>query len=130
VATRFSYALVPLGLGMWLAHYSFHFLTSSDTIIPVAARFVRDLGMTSLAKPQSLAACCRPVGEWLLHLEIIYLDLGLLLSLYIGYRISQSQLSRSARAWPAFAPWALLIGLLFAFGIWIVFQPMQMRGTL
>src|SRR5262249_24138651 len=27
-ATRFAYALVPLGFGMWLAHYSFHFLAS------------------------------------------------------------------------------------------------------
>ena len=26
VATRFSYALVPLGFSMWLAHYSYHFL--------------------------------------------------------------------------------------------------------
>ena len=30
----------------------------------------------------------------------------------------------------AFAPWAVLILLLFAAGVWIVFQPMQMRGTL
>ena len=27
LATRFSYALVPLGFGIWLAHYSFHLLT-------------------------------------------------------------------------------------------------------
>jgi hypothetical protein len=30
----------------------------------------------------------------------------------------------------ALAPWALLLMLLFAAGIWLVFQPMQMRGTL
>src|SRR5262249_54352265 len=34
VATRYAYALVPLGFGMWLAHYSFHFLTSYDTVVP------------------------------------------------------------------------------------------------
>ena len=28
------------------------------------------------------------------------------------------------------APWALLIVVLFAAGVWIVLQPMQMRGTL
>jgi hypothetical protein len=27
-------------------------------------------------------------------------------------------------------PWAVLIVLLFAAGVWIVLQPMQMRGTL
>jgi hypothetical protein len=130
IATRFSYALVPLGFGMWLAHYSFHFVTSYDTIVPVAVRFVRDLGLTSLPQPHWVAACCRPVGEWLLRLEIIFLDVGLLLSLYTGYRISQAQSSRLSRPEWALAPWALLMGLLFAAGIWIVFQPMQMRGTL
>ena len=28
-ARRFVYCLVPLGFGMWLAHYSFHFFTSA-----------------------------------------------------------------------------------------------------
>ena len=35
LAVRYSYALVPLGFGMWLAHYGFHFLTGLLTIIPV-----------------------------------------------------------------------------------------------
>jgi hypothetical protein len=130
VATRFSYALVPLGFGMWLAHYSFHFLTSYDTIVPVSVRFVRDLGLTSLAAPHWVAACCRPVGEWLFRVEILFLDFGLLFSLYTGYRISQAQASCWSQALWAFTPWALLIVLLFAAGIWIVFQPMQMRGTM
>jgi hypothetical protein len=30
----------------------------------------------------------------------------------------------------SFAPWALLIAALFATAIWLIFQPMQMRGTL
>ena len=34
IAVDFSYALVPLGFAMWLAHYSFHFLTSYDVIVP------------------------------------------------------------------------------------------------
>jgi hypothetical protein len=127
IATRFSYTLVPLGLGMWLAHYGFHFFTGYDTIVPVAARFARDCGLTSLAQPACVAACCRAVSDWTLQLEILFLDLGLLLSLYTGYRIAQSQ---SGRTLSVFGPWALLMGLLFAVGIWIVFQPMQMRGTL
>jgi len=105
-------------------------VTSYDTIVPVAARFTRDLGMISLEQPRWVAACCRPVAEWLLRAEIIFLDLGLLLSLYTGYRISQSQLSRWSQAMWAFAPWALLMCVLFAVGVWIVFQPMQMRGTM
>jgi hypothetical protein len=130
VAIRYSYALVPLGFGMWLAHYSFHLVTSYDTIVPTAMRFLHDLGLTTLGEPNWLAGCCRPIAETPLRLEIIFLDLGLLLSLYTGYRIALTQSSRWSRTLWAFAPWALLIALLFAAGIWLVFQPMQMRGTL
>jgi len=28
------------------------------------------------------------------------------------------------------APWAVLAGALYSAGVWIVFQPMQMRGTM
>src|SRR5438270_458255 len=39
VATRFAYSLVPLGFGMWLAHYSFHFLGSFEAATPAIQRF-------------------------------------------------------------------------------------------
>jgi hypothetical protein len=122
VATRYAFALVPLGFGMWLAHASFHFLTSYDTAVSVAQRFAADLGLTSLGEPEWGRACCRPVSAWLLPLEIVFLDLGLLLSLYAGYRL--------APRLKALAPWALLMVLLFAAGVWVLFQPMEMRGTL
>jgi cytochrome c oxidase assembly factor CtaG len=121
VATRYAYALVPLGFGMWLAHSCFHFLTSYDTALPVAQRFAADLGLTWLGIPAWGGACCRPVTPWLLPLELLFLDVGLLLSLYTGYRLAPSL--------KALLPWALLMILLFAVGVWILFQPMQMRGT-
>jgi hypothetical protein len=129
VATRYAYALVPLGFGMWLAHNSFHFLTSYDTAVPTAQRFLHDLGWTALGKPHWVAACCRPVAAWLPRLEVLFLDLGLLLSLYTGYRIALARSPRLPQALRALMPWAVLIVLLFALGIWLVFQPMQMRGT-
>jgi len=128
--TRFSYCLVPLGFGMWLAHYSFHFLTSYETVIPTMQRFAEDLGWTLFGKPQWGRACCQFVGEWLPRLEILFLDLGLLLSLYTGYRIALRSAVRRSRAVLALVPWAMLIALLFVAGVWIVLQPMQMRGTL
>jgi cytochrome c oxidase assembly factor CtaG/polyferredoxin len=130
VATRYSYALVPLGFSMWLAHYSFHLWTSYDTVIPAAQRFAHDVGWSTLGPPQWVAACCRPVADWLPRLEVLCLDLGLLLSLYTGYRLALAQTPHLSRALGALAPWAMLITLLFAVGIWLVFQPMQMRGTL
>jgi cytochrome c oxidase assembly factor CtaG len=130
VATRFAYALVPLGFGMWLAHYGFHFLTSYDTAVPTVQRFAADHGWTCLGEPEWVAGCCRPVLPWLLHLEIVLLDVGLLASLYLAYRTALALTPGLASALKAFAPWALLLVLLFAAGIWILFQPMQMRGTL
>ena len=62
VATRYSYALVPIGFSMWLAHYSFHFLTSYDTVVPTTQRFVADLGWSALGQPHWVAACCRRRG--------------------------------------------------------------------
>jgi cytochrome c oxidase assembly factor CtaG len=130
VATRYSYALVPLGFSMWLAHYSFHLLTSYDTVVPAAQRFALDFGWPALGPPQWVAACCRPVADWLPRLEVLFLDVGLLLSLYTGYRIALAQSPRLSQMLWALAPWALLMTLLFAAGVWLVFQPMQMRGTL
>ncbi len=130
VATRFSYALVPLGFSMWLAHYSFHFLAGFDAVTPALQRFAGDLGWSILGEPAWVRACCRPVADWLPRLEILFLDLGLLLSLYVAYRIALTQSERASQALKVLAPWALLIVLLFAAGVWIVLQPMQMRGTL
>jgi cytochrome c oxidase assembly factor CtaG len=130
VATRYSFALVPLGFAMWLAHYSFHFVTSYDTVVPTAQRFAGDLGWTGLGEPEWACACCVAVADWLPRLEIVCLGLGLLLSLYAGYRIALAQSPRLSRSLGALLPWALLMVLLYLAGIWIVLQPMQMRGTL
>jgi len=129
VATRFAYALAPVGFGMWLAHYCFHFLTSWDALVPVVQRAAADLGLL-LGAPAWVASCCRPVLAWVLQLEIVFLDLGLLLALYAAYRIALGQTSDMAAALKAFAPWAVLLVGLFAAGVWVLFQPMEMRGTL
>ncbi len=129
LAIRFSYCLVPLAFGIWLAHYGFHFLTSWDTALPVTQQFLNDSGL-SVGEPEWQMACCRTVGDWVLKVEILFLDLGLLLSLYTAYRIAGSRTSTLRHLLGAVLPWLLLLLLLFALGIWVIFQPMQMRGTM
>jgi hypothetical protein len=129
VATRYSFALVPLGFGMWLAHYGFHFLTSYDTAGPTTQRFAADLGWRFLGEPSWGGSCCRPVAEWLPRLELFFLEVGSLLSLYTVWRMSLKRSAGAGRALLALLPWAVLIVMLFAVGAWIVSQPMQMRGT-
>jgi cytochrome c oxidase assembly factor CtaG len=130
LATRFSYSLVPLGFSMWLSHYTFHFLTSYGTVIPVVQRFAADFGRMFLGEPEWSCACCGPVADWLPRLEIVFLDTGLLLALFTGYRISVGLSARPLQALKGFVPWGLLSLILFAAGVWIVLQPMQMRGTM
>jgi len=129
-ATRFSFALLPLGFAMWFSHYSFHFVTSYETVVPTTQRFVADMGWISLGEPDWQCSCCRPPATWLLRMEIVALDVGLLLSLYTAYRIGITEANGPAAPSKAVLPWALLLVLLFAVGIWILFQPMQMRGTM
>src|SRR5262249_156491 len=69
-------------------------------------------------------------ADWLPRLEIVFLGLGLLLSLYAGYRVALAQSPRRPRVLGALLPWALLMALLYLAGGWIVLQPMPMRGTL
>ena len=120
-AVRFSYALAPLGLGVWLAHYSFHFLTGFWTWIPVLQSFVADLaGAPLLGAPRWSLGPLLP-GALLYPLEIGFLGLGWFGSLLVAYRIAGGQV----RAW---LPWAGLLSLLFAAALWLMGQPMEMRG--
>ncbi len=130
IATRYAFALVPIGFAMWLAHYTFHFWTSVDTIVPTTQRLVADLGYQGLGAPMWQLACCRPASDSLLHAEILMLDGGMLMSLYVAFRIAEDRTVSSRNALRAVSPWAGLIVALFLTGVWIVFQPMEMRGTM
>ncbi len=57
-------------------------------------------------------------------LEILFLEAGLCLTLYTAWRISEGVVLKQ------FLPWAAVSCLLFCAGIWIFFQPMQMRGMM
>jgi hypothetical protein len=130
LARRFTYTLVPVAFGMWLAHYTFHLVTGAGSALTAGARFLRDLGWRDL--PVAPGSCCTgmPPGNGLLIVELLLLDLGLLGSLYVAYRNSRLVAPRLSRAVRVFAPWAVLIVMLFLVGVWILFQPMQMRGTM
>jgi ferredoxin len=130
IATRSTYALIPLGFAMWLAHFSFHLFTSYATVIPATQRFAGDLGLTGLGEPEWSCACCLPSPDWLLRAELMFLDFGFLASLYTAYRLAAAGGGRRWQTISRLLPWAVLTTILFLVGVWIVFQPMQMRGTM
>ncbi|BBO35854.1 cytochrome c oxidase assembly protein [Lacipirellula parvula] len=130
VAARFAMTLVPLGFGVWLAHYSFHFLASWDTIIPATQRFASDLGVDWLGPPAWICACCRPAADWIIRFELLAMGAGLLLTLYAVLRVSESFATSPRRVIAAAVPWCAAAIILYASGVWIMLQPMEMRGTL
>ena len=61
-------------------------------------------------------------------LQTLLLDAGLLLTLYLAWRIALAYAPRPGDAFRLLAPWAGIATALFVTGIWIFLQPMQMRG--
>jgi hypothetical protein len=123
----YAWSLVPVGFGMWTAHYLFHFLIGALTVVPVAQQYLRDLGLPSGDPAWGLGPLV-PEG-WLFPIELLFLQGGLLASLLVGYGIARREEGRKRPALRAFAPWAVLATALTAAGIWLLLQPMEMRGT-
>jgi cytochrome c oxidase assembly factor CtaG/polyferredoxin len=127
---RFALALVPAGLAMWGAHLFFHLSTSWSTAWPVVQRAAWDLGIQWLGIPRWSAPSLLLTAGTLLDVQLLLLDAGLLLSLYVGWRIAQSYTREIGNVLRLWTPWASLVAGLYAAGIWFVLQPMQMRGML
>jgi hypothetical protein len=125
LAVRYTYGLVPLGFGMWLAHYSFHFLTGLYTVVPVSQGALARLGLTVFSSPRwtLLGIPMRYVQP----LEIGFLVLGLAGSLLVIHQLAEGDCAE--RPLRAFAPWAAVSVILWLAAIWMMFQPMDMRGT-
>jgi len=120
--------LAPLGFATWLAHLVFHLFTGSHTPIPVIQRIAADLHLAHSGRPHwGIASWAIPQ---LLDFEIFFLDLGLLFSLYAGWRVAERYTHTKDRSLLAFAPWALIDILFFVAATWVIFQPMGMRGTM
>ena len=125
-AAAFTPALVPLGLGMWAAHYGFHFLTGLFTIVPVTQSFLLDHGITLLGAP-----------DWTMsgiqNLDLVALiQIGLLVggfgtSILVAERAATRLYRRNSFA--GLIPWALFLLALTALAFVVFTQPMEMRGT-
>lgn len=126
LVNRFSRSLVPLGFGVWLAHYGFHFLTGALTVIPVTQDAVRRAtGVAALGDPLWQLGGLPP--QLVYPIELGFLALGLTGSLVVAWRLAAQ--FAPGRAGRAFAPWAAVIVLLFVAACWTMSQPMDMRGT-
>jgi polyferredoxin len=126
--STYVWALVPLGLGMWAAHYLYHLLIGGLTILPVMQEYLSDLGLVAGTAPRWGLGAMVP-ESWLLPVEIVFLQGGLLWTLVAAFRIARRNELATEAARRAFLPWAALATTLTLVGIWLLMQPMEMRGT-
>jgi hypothetical protein len=126
VLVRYSYGLVPIGFGMWLAHYGFHLLTGLYTVIPLTQNALISLfGKALLGDPRwTWVGLPMSVVQ---PIEYGFLLLGLLGSLGVTHHFAQDDCP--SRWMKVFAPWAAVCLTLFVAGFWLVSQPMDMRAT-
>jgi hypothetical protein len=125
---RYVLALVPLGVTMWAAHFLFHLLSGWSGMVLAAERALADLGMGAAPRWSAVPGAMGP-GR-LLGLELLLLDAGLLLTLWVGWRIAREAAPGARRALALVAPCAGVAASLWAVGVWIVCQPMAMRGMM
>ncbi len=126
---QFAVSLAPLGFGMWLAHFVFHFFTGSHTFIPVFQRIFSDVGWSILGPPNwSIRSWAFPN---LLKIELFFFDVGFLIALFIAWkRAAFFSKNPGTSRLGVFLPWGILLLILYVIGMWIFFQPMDMRGTM
>ena len=126
VAVNYVYALVPIGFGMWLSHYGFHLLTGALTIVPVTQRAALDLlAWPALGQPLWRLTGMRPGAVF--PIQAGFILLGAMGSFAAAHQISERDYPNRVAA--ALVAWVAVIVVLAAAALWILLQPMDMRGT-
>jgi ferredoxin len=127
---RFAQALLPLGLAMWAAHLLFHLFTGWASLSPALHQAAADFGWHLLSPPQWGMEMPLPPAHTVLSVQLLLLDAGLLWTLYLGWRRAQQWVTHPGRAVLLLLPWATMVAAAYAAGVWILLQPMQMRGMI
>ena len=125
-AVPYIHALLPLGVGVWLAHYGFHLLTGVLTIVPVAQSAVIDvIGIAAFGDPMWRWTGMRPGAVFPLQVGVVLLATAGSIGL-IGAVSWQEHPQRSGRA---AVPWVAVAAAACMTALWIFMQPMDMRGV-
>lgn len=115
----FAPAFVPLGFGIWFAHYAFHFLIAPLSIVPVFQEFMGGVGAWQLAAGID--------AGWIGLIQVAALLGGFLGSLIIAQRTALRLYQRQGMI--GLLPWAVLLLLMMLVSVQIMALPMEMRGT-
>lgn len=120
-AAAFAPAFVPVGFGIWFAHYSFHLLVGPGLIVPVAREFFGGAGDWAR---WSFSLDANLIGS----IQLLVLLGGFLWSLWLVQKTALRLYRRKALL--GLLPWALVFALMMLAAWQIFTMPMEMRGTL
>ena len=124
-AMQYAPALIPFGFGVWLAHYGFHLFTGILTVVPVTQSAAIDwLGVAALGEPLWRWAGMAPGSVYPLQLGFVLLGACGSIGLVFGITARDYPGARALVS----IPWLAVIVMLSAAALWILGQPMEMRG--
>jgi hypothetical protein len=121
-------SLIPLGVAMWAAHFIFHLAVGWNSGWTTIQRAANDVGWHFLNSPNRELSSPLLGADNVCILQTVLLDAGLLLSLYLVWRIALVYAPRVRDALRLSASWAVVATVLYVTGVWIILQPMEMRG--
>jgi polyferredoxin len=128
---RYAYAFVPLGFGIWAAHYLFHLLIGPLTLLPALQGFFADVvGLPLLGTPNpQLGAALTPPLVVVQAVQMGAMAAGLGGALWVAWRAATSHHAHTGMAWREVAPWALILLGVALLAVWVFLLPMEMRGN-
>ena len=122
---RWGYVTVALGFGFWGAHYIFHFLTGALSIFPVFQHFFANIGLP--VDPNWRLSQIVP-SRWFFPINAGITAFYTGLAIITAIRIALRDFGRKG----VLAMWPIIgfILLFAAVSVWVLGQPMEMRGTI
>lgn len=120
IVAAFAPSFVPLGFGIWFAHYVFHFLITPLSIIPVVQEFLGQKGEWARFSASVNA-------DVISFMQALALLGGFAMSLFIAQKVALRLFKRDGLL--GFMPWAFVLLLLMAVAFAIFTLPMEMRGS-
>jgi ferredoxin len=126
IANSYVFGLVPVGLGIWVAHYGFHLLTGGLVVVPVTQNAVLQvLGWPAFGEPLWRLTGLRAGVVFPIQIGVILL--GAMGAGGLMYLIAERESPHAAPR--AALPFVILVLTLAVAALWVVAQPMDMRGV-
>jgi hypothetical protein len=69
-------------------------------------------------------------GGWLFPIQALSILLGFFASMIVGVQQTERYYKNPNTALRALLPWAILLFFMMAAALWLMVQPMEMRGTI